>query len=131
MNANNNGVQILSFPEINTLESFLCRHTKVFGTFQEGCNIEFEYKKLICVITRCLIKLPEIFSMHLKAILLSLIFLTAPGCKQLDNLQSKTPSFKTSKKLSISPEVLMGSLVTILIHSKHSWANSSLYFELI
>lgn len=31
----------------------------------------------------------------------------------------------------MSPEVLIGSPVTSLIHSKHSAANSSLYFELI
>lgn len=45
-------------------------------------------------------------------------------------LQSKVPSFKVSKKLSISPETSMFSLVIILIHSKHSCARASLYLAL-
>ena len=73
----------------------------------------------------------EIFSMHLKAILLSLTFLMVPGWSALVNLQRMTPSLRTSKKLSMSPEVLMGSPVTSLIHSRLSAAKSSLYFELI
>lgn len=50
---------------------------------------------------------------------------------QLISLQSKTPSFSTSKKLSGSPDVLIGSLVISLIHSSDSAASSSLYLELI
>lgn len=76
-------------------------------------------------------KKAEMFSIHLKAILLSLIFLTEPASMQFTNLHRRTPSFNTSKKLSMSPEVLMGSPVISLIHSRHSCASSSLYFELI
>lgn len=71
------------------------------------------------------------FSMHLNAILLSLTFLTVPGWRALASLQRITPSLRTSKKLSMSPDVLMGSPVTSLIHSRDSAASSSLYFELI
>jgi len=73
----------------------------------------------------------EMFSMHLKAILLSLTFLMDPGCRALASLHRITPSLSTSKKLSVSPDVLMGSAVTALIHSRDSWASSSLYLELI
>lgn len=76
-------------------------------------------------------KKAEMFSMHLKAILLSLVFLIVPGWRALVSLHKITPSLRTSKKLSISPEVLIGSPVTSLIHSRHSAASSSLYFELI
>lgn len=74
---------------------------------------------------------PVIFSMHLNAILLSLIRFTEPGLIAFTNLQRITPSLSTSKKLSISPLVLIGSPVISFTHSKHSAANSSLYFELI
>lgn len=73
----------------------------------------------------------EMFSMHLKAIVLSFTFLIVPAFSELMSLQRRTPFFKTSKKLSMSPLVLIGSPVTSLIHSRHSAANSSLYFELI
>lgn len=73
----------------------------------------------------------EMFSMHLNAILLSLTFLMLPGCRELASLQRITPSLSTSKKLSVSPDVLMGSPVTALIHSSDSCASSSLYLELI
>lgn len=75
--------------------------------------------------------LPVMFSMHLNAIFDSLTFLIEAGLMQLISLHSKTPSFSTSKKLSGSPEVLIGSLVISLIHSRDSAASSSLYFELI
>lgn len=71
------------------------------------------------------------FSMHLNAILLSLIFFTAPGLIAFTSLHRITPSFSTSKKLSMSPLVLIGSPVISFTHSRHSAANSSLYFELI
>lgn len=41
------------------------------------------------------------------------------------------PSLRTSKKLSGSPDVFNGKPVTLLTHSKHSWASSSLYLLLI
>ena len=69
--------------------------------------------------------------MHLNAILLVLTFFTESGCRQLTSLHSNTPSLRTSKKLSISPDVLIGSPVISLIHSNDSCASSSLYFELI
>uniref|UniRef100_A0A182J6J0 Uncharacterized protein n=1 Tax=Anopheles atroparvus TaxID=41427 RepID=A0A182J6J0_ANOAO len=73
----------------------------------------------------------EMFSMHLNAILLLLTFFTVPASIALTSVQSTVPSFSTSKKLSISPDVLIGSPVTSLIHSRHSAASSSLYFEFI
>lgn len=73
----------------------------------------------------------EMFSMHLNAILLSLTFFTVPGWSALASLHKMTPSLRTSKKLSMSPEVLIGSPVVSLIHSRLSAASSSLYFELI
>lgn len=76
-------------------------------------------------------KIPVIFSMHLKAIFDSFTFLMEPDLMQLISLHSKTPSLSTSKKLSGSPDVLIGSPVISLIHSSDSAANSSLYFELI
>lgn len=69
--------------------------------------------------------------MHLNAIFVSFTFLMEPGLMQLISLHSKTPSLSTSKKLSASPDVLIGSLVISLIHSSDSAASSSLYFELI
>lgn len=41
------------------------------------------------------------------------------------------PSLRTSKKLSGSPDVFNGKPVTLLTHSKHSWARSSLYLLFI
>lgn len=64
-------------------------------------------------------------------ILLSLTFFTEPASIVLTSLHKTTPSFSTSKKLSMSPVVLMGSPVICFIHSKTSDACSSLYFELI
>lgn len=69
--------------------------------------------------------------MHLNAILLSLMRFTEPGLMAFTNLHRITPSLSTSKKLSISPLVLIGSPVISFTHSRHSAANSSLYFELI
>lgn len=71
------------------------------------------------------------FSMHLNAILLSLTRLIEPGLMQLISLHSRTPSLSTSKKLSVSPDVLIGSAVISLIHSSDSAASSSLYLLLI
>lgn len=76
-------------------------------------------------------KVPVMFSIHLKAIWVSLTFLIEPGLMTLMSLHSKTPFFNTSKKLSISPEVFIGSPVISLIHSSDSAASSSLYLELI
>lgn len=41
------------------------------------------------------------------------------------------PSLRTSKKLSGSPDVFSGNPVTLLTHSKHSCASSSLYLLFI
>lgn len=41
------------------------------------------------------------------------------------------PSLRTSKKLSGSPDVFNGKPVTLLTHSKHSCASSSLYLLFI
>lgn len=100
-------------------------------TFRIRFRSIYQCQEAVVTTVQCRQLPPEIFSIHLKAILLSLTFLMQPGCRQLDNLQSSTPSLSTSKKLSISPEVLIGSPVMVLIHSRHSWANSSLYLEFI
>lgn len=52
----------------------------------------------------------------------------------MDNMthwHNTCPSLRTSKKLSGSPDVFNGKPVTLLTHSKHSCANSSLYLLFI
>lgn len=100
-----------------------------------------------------------IFSMHLNANDVLLIFFTEPSLISFTNLIKKNreerrnftertstwsdifppvkylhnsvPSFRISKKLSMSPLVFMFSPVIVLIHSRHSCASSSLYLLLI
>lgn len=51
--------------------------------------------------------------------------------KNMTHWHNTCPSLRTSKKLSGSPDVFNGKPVTLLTHSKHSCASSSLYLLFI